>query len=57
MDETIQQARYTSEDVYAIEVIGLRVTYNDVFDNEKIAPENMTEQEKRIFNKLKNGVK
>lgn len=58
VDETIQQARYTSEDVYAVEVIGLRVIYNEesFFNNEEIAPEHMTEQEKAIFNKLRKGV-
>ncbi len=58
VDETIQQAENTSEDVFAIEVIGLRVHYDDdIFNREDIAPEHMTEQEKAIFNKLRKGVK
>ena len=51
VDETIEQAKYTSDQLFEIEVTGLSKRVNE-YSNIDILPINFTEEEKLIFKKL-----
>ena len=55
VDETIQQAERTADNIFSVKVIGMKKElYKDQWDALRIKPQNFTPEEKRIFDSLSN---
>ena len=55
VDETIQQAHTTANNIFSVKVIGLKKElYENEWDALRIKPQDFTAEEKRIFDSLSN---